>query len=108
MRGMTEYLKEYSEILKEDQSDEEFLSFHLKQIGFLQHERLVHLIVMLFVIICALIFLTLFLLKEFMLFLVVFVLLLLLTLFYIFHYYKLENTVIAWYFIYLERALKNN
>lgn len=107
MRGMTEYLREYSEILKEDRRDEEFLSFHLKQIGFLQHERLVHLIVMLFVIICALIFLSLFLFMENLLFLVVFLLLLLMTLFYVLHYYKLENTVIEWYFVYRERTLQN-
>jgi len=50
MRGITEFIKRHNESLKRDNFDDNFLSYHLKQINFLQHERLVHLIVMLFVI----------------------------------------------------------
>ena len=111
MRGVTEFIKEHTEALKEEKYDKDFISYHLTQIGFLQHERLVHLIVLLFVILCSLTFLALFLFLNIILFLVIFVLLMILTIFYIFHYYKLENTVIEWYFIYNEavkRSSENN
>ena len=103
MRGTTEFIREHRECLKKDLHDEEFLSYHLTQIHFLQHERLVHLLVMLFVILCMLIFLALFLFLDIVLFLVIAGLLLILTLFYILHYYKLENTVMEWYFLYNDR-----
>ena len=103
MRGMTEFIREHREYLKKDLNNEEFLSYHLTQIHFLQHERLVHLLVMLFVIFCMLTFLALFLFLDIILFLVISGLLLVLTVFYIFHYYRLENTVIEWYFIYNDR-----
>lgn len=103
MRGVTELIREHRAFLKEDRYDEEFLSYHLKQIGFLQHERLVHLLVMLFVILCMLTFMALFLFLDIFLFLIICILLLILTLFYVFHYYRLENTVIEWYFIYNDR-----
>ncbi len=103
MRGVSEFIKEHEDLLREDRFDRDFLDFHLKQIGFLQHERLVHLLVMLFVILCALTFMALFLFLDIILFLAVFVLLMVLAVFYILHYYKLENTVIEWYFIYNQR-----
>ena len=108
MKGVTEFIKEHKEILKQDRRDEEFLKYHLTQIRFLQHERLVHLIVMLFVIFCMLTFIALFLFLDIFLFLIIAVLLLILTVFYIFHYYKLENTVIEWYFIYNERLTRSS
>jgi uncharacterized membrane protein len=103
MRGVTELIREHQALLEEDRSDADFLSYHLKQIGFLQHERLVHLLVMLFVIFCMLTFMALFLFLDIFLFLIICILLLILTLFYVFHYYRLENTVIAWYFVYNDR-----
>ena len=102
MLGMTEFIKSHNESLKREVFDETFLSYHLKQIIFLQHERLIHLIVMLFVIFAVLFFFSLFLFLNNILFLVLFGILLILTLFYVFHYFKLENTVIEWYFIYNE------
>ena len=107
MRGVTEFIKEHNETLKEDQRDSHFLTYHLNQIGFLQHERLVHLIVMLFVIFCMLLFMALFLFLDIFLFLIIALLLIILTVFYILHYYRLENTVIEWYFIYNERVKSN-
>ena len=102
MRGMTEFIQEHEGRLKTAPMDEAFLSYHLTQIGFLQHERLVHLLVMLFVIACALFFLGTFFVLQMILFLVLFLLLLVVTVFYVLHYFKLENTVIKWYFIYNE------
>ena len=100
MRGMKEFIREHQENLKTATMDEAFLSYHLAQIGFLQHERLVHLLVMLFVAVCAVFFLGMFLYLQTVLFLILFLLLLVLTFFYVLHYYKIENTVIQWYFIY--------
>ena len=104
MKGVTEFIKEHKEILKQDRSDNKFLEYHLTQIRFLQHERLVHLIVMLFVIFCMLTFIALFLFLDILLFIIIALLLIILTVFYIFHYYRLENTVIEWYHIYNERV----
>ena len=102
MRGVTELIKEHNRYINAKRHDEKFYTCHLTQIMFLQHERLVHLIVMLFVILAALIFMGLFLALDIALFLVIFIMLMILSLFYIFHYYRLENTVIEWYFIYNE------
>ena len=107
MRGMTEFIREHEGNLKKASMDEAFLSYHLTQIGFLQHERLAHLLVMLFVIAGALFFLGMFLFLQMILFLVLFLLLLVITLFYVLHYFKLENTVIKWYFIYNENREKH-
>ncbi|MBN2058941.1 MAG: hypothetical protein JW882_00875 [Deltaproteobacteria bacterium] len=107
MKGVTEFIKEHREALEKDRFDDAFISFHREQISFLQHERLVHLIVMLFVIFCTLGFLALFLFLKIFLLLVLFVILLVLTMFYVFHYYRLENTAIRWYFEYNERVGRN-
>lgn len=108
MEGVTELLKSHQEKLKKTKFDKDFLSYHLTQIGFLQHERLIHLIVMLFVILCFLMCFILFLTLKIFMFLVLFILLMILTVFYIFHYYKLENTVLKWYFLYNENVKKSN
>ncbi len=100
MRGMTEFIKEHENRLAGASFDENFLGFHLRQILFLQHERLIHLLVLFFVVFSFLLFLVLFLFLNNLLFLVVFLLCSILSVFYIFHYFKLENTVIEWYFIY--------
>ncbi len=105
MRGVSELIKAHLAFLEEGRADEDFLAYHLLQIGFLQHERLVHLIVTLFVTFCSLLFLVLFLFLHILPFFALFILLLILTAFYIFHYFKLENRTIEWYFIYNERRL---
>lgn len=98
MKGMTEFIREHEERLKSASFDKDFLSFHLTQIEFLQHERLAHLLVMLFVIFGFLTFFILYFIFGTYYFLALFVLCLVLSLFYVFHYFKLENTVIRWYF----------
>ncbi|MBN2060142.1 MAG: hypothetical protein JW882_06965 [Deltaproteobacteria bacterium] len=105
MRGVSEFIKEHNSRLATGEFDKDFPSFHLTQIGFLQHERLIHLIVMMFIILFSLVFLTLFLVLDIFVFIVLFALLLILTVFYIFHYYKLENTVIEWYFFYNDKLV---
>lgn len=107
MKGISEFIKEHNAYLQETEIDQNALAYHLIQIGFLQHERLVHLIVMLFIALTALICMALYLLFTMWLFLVAFGLLLLLTFFYILHYYKLENTVIQWYWVYDEHIKRN-
>ncbi len=107
MKGMSEFIVQHQEDLKTGKFELEILSYHLTQIRFLQHERMVHLIVMLFVMLSALICLSLFLFHGIMPFLLLFILLLVLAVFYIFHYFKLENTVIEWYYIYNEMAKDN-
>ncbi len=104
MKGMSEFIVQHNEELQSEKFEQEFLLYHLTQIRFLQHERLIHLIVMLFVMLSALICLGFFLFHTNLPFLLLFVLLLVLTVFYVFHYFKLENTVIKWYFIYNEKA----
>ena len=107
MQGVTELITAHEQRLQEAEFTTEFSAFHLTQIRFLQHERLVHLLVMLFVILVCLLFLALFLLLQQLLFMVLFAILLVLSAFYVFHYFKLENTVIEWYFIYNEHAIGN-
>lgn len=107
MKGISEFIKEHNAYLQETEIDQNALAYHLIQIGFLQHERLVHLIVMLFIALAALLCMALYLLFTMWLFLVAFGLLLLLTFFYILHYYKLENTVIQWYWVYDEHIKRN-
>ena len=101
---MSEFIKEHEERLKRSSFNEDFLAFHLHQVRFLQHERLVHLIVLLFVMFSFLLFLVLFLFLHSIHFLALFLVCLLLTIFYVFHYFKLENTVIRWYFIFNDNA----
>ncbi len=97
---MNEFIEEHEKKLEKGIFDQDFLAYHLTQVSFLQHERLAHLLVMLFVIFSFLLFLVLFLVFGDILLLGVFLLSLVLAVFYIFHYFKLENTVIRWYFIY--------
>lgn len=107
MKGISEFIKAHEKKLESAVIDEDFLSYHLKQIGFLQHERIVHLLVMLFVMAAFLVFFALFLIFQHMFLFGLFLLCLVLTIFYIFHYFKLENTVIKWYFIYNEKSQIN-
>jgi len=84
------------------------LSYHKSWIQFLQHERLVHLLVTLtlaFILIITF-SISLFLTNPYLL--ILFAVLAVLLGFYIFHYYKLENGVQRWYSIYDELMLRIN
>lgn len=72
---------------------EEILSYHKLQISFFQHERLIHLLVTIFVGLLAMLFLLFGLMLESISLLLIFLCLLLLFIPYILHYYRLENGV---------------
>jgi cell division protein FtsW (lipid II flippase) len=71
--------------------------FHRAQVEYLQHERLVHLLVTLFFGLCTLLTLLFLVLHPQVPVGVLLVLLLLLLVPYVVHYYKLENGVQRWY-----------
>jgi len=85
--ALTNYLKELE---KSDHIDEKEL---LKNIELFQHERLIHLIVTVFVGISTILFFGFGLLTEKILLLLLSFITLILFAFYIFHYYFLENSV---------------
>jgi hypothetical protein len=91
MKGMTEFIGVYEQRLDKASFDKDFFQFHQEQIRFLQHERLVHLMVMLFVMTALLIFFVLFLFYQAMIIFGIFLLCLVLMVFYIFHHFKLET-----------------
>jgi Ca2+/Na+ antiporter len=71
--------------------------FHRTQVEYLQHERLVHLLVTLFFGLCALLTLLFLVVHPQVAVGVLLVLLLLLLVPYVVHYYRLENGVQRWY-----------
>jgi Flp pilus assembly protein TadB len=72
----------------------------LVQIGFFQHERLVHLLVTLSFALLMVIFLALMLLTKIWLLAVVFLIMFVLLIFYFAHYYRIENGVQNLYSLY--------
>lgn len=91
------YVTNLLESNPERQEQSELLAYHDKQISWLQHERLAHLITMMFV--CLFFFLAFgFTMIHFILpCILLTALLLILTLAYLLHYYRLENSVQRWY-----------
>jgi cell division protein FtsW (lipid II flippase) len=77
----------------------DLLAFHDKQIAWLQHERLAHLLTMLFVFLFFILALAFTLFRFSWPALILTGMLLILSLAYLFHYYRLENTVQRWYSI---------
>jgi cell division protein FtsW (lipid II flippase) len=73
------------------------LADHDKQIQWMQHERLVHLIVMLFVCLFALLSLSFTIIHPLLPCFILSALLLILSVAYVIHYYRLENGVQRWY-----------
>lgn len=92
---LNKHIKNIDNILKENKikNKDELIKNHLKQIEFYQHERLIHLIVTVFVGIVMAIFFIGGLILENILVLLLFILTLLLFIPYILHYYVLENGV---------------
>jgi hypothetical protein len=98
---LNQYLKEINRKIKDEgnQNWREVLENHRETIKFMQHERLIHLLVMLTVAILFMISIVFSLVYQFtILFLVDFLLLVLLVP-YIFHYFRLENGVQKMYWI---------
>lgn len=96
---MTKYIKEY---IKEIESKKEINKKDLEElkdkISFFQHERLVHLFIMLFCLLMLIIFIILCFKNK--LFIISTLMLLVLNIFYIIHYYFLENSVQYLYKVY--------
>ena len=76
---------------------EHIIHYHKQQIEWLQHERLVHLLVMLFTIFLLICASTILYILASLPITILWFLLLILNIFYILHYYRLENTVQKWY-----------
>ena len=95
---MKKELKSYLNKIREIDNKEkinnknEIIKELIKQIEFTQHERLIHLIVTVFVGLSTLILLGLGMIIESISFIIVSLITLVLFMFYIFHYYFLENT----------------
>lgn len=88
------YVQETDKLLESNQKlTKEDLENHLRQIGFFQHERLIHLIVTVFTGIIAVLCLLFGLLTQNLSLLLLFILILCLFVPYILHYYLLENNV---------------
>jgi cell division protein FtsW (lipid II flippase) len=97
MKKHESYVQGMLEKTSDDKELRELLAFHDKQIQWMQHERLVHLIVMLFVCLFMLLVLGFTVMHMSIASLVLSVLLLVLSIAYIFHYFRLENGVQRWY-----------
>ena len=103
---MIAYMKKHENYVNEmlgkklnDEELRELFSYHDKQIQWIQHERLAHLIVMLFVCLFTLLSFGFTVIQLSTPSVVISVLLLVLSIAYIIHYYRLENGVQKWYLI---------
>jgi hypothetical protein len=103
---MIDYMKKHESYVKEmlgkkldEEKLRELLAYHDKQIQWIQHERLVHLIVMLFVCLFTLLSFGFTVIRPSTPASILSGLLLILSLAYIIHYYRIENGVQKWYLI---------
>lgn len=101
--NMKQYCREHEEAVKsaisEGRVSEELIAEHLEKISWLQHERLVHLIVTVMCVFCELFVVDLVLLHPELGVMPAIVMLALAVLlaFYFYHYFFLENAVQRWY-----------
>jgi Ca2+/Na+ antiporter len=106
MKKHESYVQETLEKKPDDEALRKLLTFHDRQIQWMQHERLVHLIVMLFVCLFTLIIFGFAVIRTSVPFIILFVILLALSVAYIIHYFRLENGVQKWYVI--SNQIQNN
>jgi len=99
MKRHESYLKEMLEKKLDEEKLRQLLAYHDKQIQWMQHERLAHLIVMLFVCLFTLLSFGFTFIRISIPSIILSVLLLILSIAYVIHYYRLENGVQKWYFI---------
>lgn len=104
MENHETYLREQLAETREDRSEAKtgvnlsgLLKYHRQQIEFMQHERLIHLLVMALTILALLFSSALLYLLQSAAAALLWIILLILTIFYIRHYYFLENTLQSWY-----------
>ena len=91
--NLKEYLKYIRNLETNKKIDKEEISDLLTNIKFFQHERLIHLIVTVFVGISTILFFGIALENELISFIILALITLVLFIFYILHYYFLENSV---------------
>lgn len=109
---MQQYILEHEKYIRslidsgENQNWERLREYHKVQTEFMQHERLVHMIVTLFfgIFLAISLAMTLFLHLVFMAFIVIFIAIV--EVFYLVHLFKLETGVQRWYGIYKELTEK--
>ena len=99
MKKHENYVKDMLEKKLDEEKLKELLSDHDKQIQWMQHERLVHLIVMLFVCLFTLISFGFIVIRTSTPSIILSGLLLILSVAYVIHYYRLGNGVQKWYLI---------
>ena len=96
MKRHERYVKDVLEKNPDNEKLKELLTYHDKQIQWMQHERLVHLIVMLFVCLFTLLSFGFTVIRTSTPSLILSALLLILSVAYVIHYYQLENGVQKW------------
>lgn len=101
-KQITEYINEVEDKIKNKEITKEYKNDMLNYISFYQHERLIHLIVTVFVGICAVLFFLAMIYFEKLTLVIIFTILLLLFIPYILHYYFLENSIQKLYLLYKE------
>lgn len=95
---LTQYRQYFKKMLDSDGTDlEKLMNYHLEQIRFFQHERLVHLIVTVLFALCVVMSLIAAFITHSLAFIILAVALLVLLVPYISHYYFLENQTQALY-----------
>lgn len=97
MKRHERYVQEMLEKSLRQDALQELLEYHDKQIQWVQHERLAHLITMLFVCFFALLVLGFTIVTPTLPCMILSALLIVLALAYVIHYYRLENGVQKWY-----------
>lgn len=99
--NMKNYMKEQENYIKAELEKGEHLKdifeYHKQQIVWMQHERLIHLIVTLFTIAALFFSIVLLFVDTNLGIFIIFVILVVLTFFYLSHYRFLENTIQSWY-----------
>jgi hypothetical protein len=99
MKRHERYVKEMLENNLSREALLELLAYHDKQIQWLQHERLAHLITMLFVCLFFLLSFGFAIANLSLPYIILSALLMVLSVAYIIHYYRLENGVQRWYML---------
>lgn len=99
MKKHESYVREVLEKNPDEEKLKELLAYHNRQIQWMQHERLVHLIVMLFVCFFTLLVFGFTVMRSSLPSMMLLAILLILSVAYLFHYYRLENNVQQWYSI---------
>lgn len=110
IKHMQHHEESMETVLSSDKDEDwnELIEYHKTQLGFVQHERLIHLIITIGIaVILSSLFIALMVSFDNGLIIIV-LMLIVLEVFYIFHYYKLENGIQRWYEIYNRLVLRSH